>query len=84
MKIKVDMSYLSKQTKEMMDSINNTMSSFGFNEKAILISSFDLPFTSNIALTRSQLNIIETTAQEKFDEKYGKGNFLIEDIIENN
>lgn len=69
--IEADLSKVSSEVKETIDSVNKTMEEFGFHEKMIVrqvIHSFVI--TTDEALTPDKIETIRTLAHTSFREKF--------------
>lgn len=79
--IDIDLSTVSPNVKKMMDSVNNTMHDFGFNEKATIISTtkiFELSTCKE--LTIKDKSTVETVINDALASTRSGIKWIVKDI----
>lgn len=81
LELRLDVSSISESAKELMDSLNETMHSFGFNENASLMSGpIAVQITSNKALTADQLATLRNMYAKEVRKAFKKYKVSISNI----
>ena len=81
MKIRIPFSSISKPVKALEDSVNTTMSEFGFHEKMQITTVIPMTITASEPMTKEQIELLKNMTVEHYTEAFGSASIESFEVI---